>query len=284
VAYYLDAPEVENDQDLRHFHWQGNKRLVHLKAWKRKHNQPFIVHRTYRCADDWEELSDPSEKVSILSRELDLAISSWLDSSSGSAIYDRDGVYDHHELIGPYLCFYHFQNEARQSLSASGIVSQDAQLLLDYLSASTTPIAQEAEAMFASGKVTARLMPYLFKPGALVCFEESGDLVVCEQVSLLTMLPDEPKEGDLQHTVFQLSTVRIAFDGIFRRLRPYRHLMDFRAMGDEPLSIADLSVHPLSSIPSERQAELKRRGDTFMRCQEQLYVTYPSKEEHQDFV
>jgi len=284
VAYYLDAPEVENDQDLRHLHWQGNKRLVHLKAWKRKHNQPFIVHRTYRCADDWEELSEPSEKVTILSRELDLAISSWLDSSSGSAIYNRDGVYDHHELIGPYLCFYHFQNEARQSLSASGTVSQDAQLLLEYLGASTTPIAQETEAMFASGKVTARLMPYLFKPGALVCFEASDDLVVCEQVSLLAMLPDMPKEGDLRHTVFELFTSRIAFDGEFRRLRPVRHRIDFETIGDQPLSIADLPVQPLSSIPSERRAELKRRGDTFMRCQEHLYVTYPSRGGHQDFV
>jgi len=283
LAYYLDEPALENDRDLRHLHWQGNKQLTNLRAWTRKQKQPFIVHRMYRCAYDGEELSEPSEKVLVLSRELDCAIKSWLDSSTGSAIYNRDGVYNHHQLIGPYLCFYHFQDEARQSLSASGTVSQDAQLLLEYLSASTMPIAQEAETMFASGKTTARLMPYLFKPAALVCFEESGDVVVCEQVSLLTMFPDMPK-GDLQHTVFELFTVKIAFDGVFRRLRPHRHLIDLRTMEDEPLSIADLSVQPLSSISSERRAELKRRGDTFMRCQEQLYVTYPSREGHQDFV
>ena len=285
LAYYLDEPALENDQDLRHSHWQGNKHLTNLRAWTRKQNQPFIVYRMYSCADDGKELSESSEKVLVLSRELDHAIKSWLDASSGSAIYNRDGVYDHHELIGPYLCFYHFQHEARRSLSASGTVSQkqDAQLLLEYLSTSTTPIAQEAETMFASGKVTARLMPYLFKPGALVCFEESGDIVVCEQVSSLNMLPDVP-QGDLQHTVFELFTAEIAFDGVFRRLRPHRHLVDLRTMGDEPLDIAGLSVQPLSSISSERRAELKRRGDTFMRCQEQLYVTYPGREGHQDFV
>jgi hypothetical protein len=153
-------------------------------------------------------------------------------------------------------------------------------LLLDYLNASTKETAREAEAMFASGKVTAKLMPYLFKPGALVCFEESGDFVVCEQVSLLTVAFD----GDLQRRSFELSTVRIAFDGRFRRLHPFVHRIDFRAARDEPLDIADLTVRPLSSISSERREELKRRGETFMRCQKQLYVTYPSRGGHQDFV
>jgi hypothetical protein len=152
---------------------------------------------------------------------------------------------------------------------------------LEYLNESTASIAQEAETTFSSGKVTAKLMPYLFKPGALVCFEESGDLMVCEQVSLLTMLF---KGGDVQSRAFELFTTRIAFDGKFRRRRPLRQRIDFRAVGDEPLSIANLSVQPLSTISSERRAELKRRGETFIRCQKQLYVTYPSKGGHQDFV
>ena len=281
LAYYLDKPELENDRDLGHLHWQGNKQLTNLRAWTRKQDQPFIVHRMYSCADDGVELSDPSEKIAIMSPELDHAITSWLDASSGVAIYNSDGVYVNHELKAPYLCFYHFQHEARDLLSASGSVSQDALLLLDYLNASTKETAQEAETTFASGKVTAKLMPYLFKPGALVCFEESGDSVVCEQVSLLTMLSED---GDLQRRFFELFTVRIAFDGKFRRRRPVRHRIEFRALGDEPLKIADLSVQPLSSVSSERRAELKRRGETFMRCQKQLYVTYPSRGGHQDFV
>jgi hypothetical protein len=281
LASYLDEPELENDRDLRHLHWQGNKQLTNLRAWTRKQSQPFIAHRMYRCAREDEEPSDPSEKIAILSPELDHIIKSWLDASSGLAIYNSDGVYFDQELKSPYLCFYHFQHEVRDLLSASGSVSQDALLLLDYLNASTKETAREAEAMFASGKVTAKLMPYLFKPGALVCFEESGDFVVCEQVSLLTMFSEN---GDLQRRVFELSTVRIAFDGKFRRLRPFVHRINFRALGDEPLDIADLSVQPLSWIPSERRAELKRRGDTFLRCQKQLYVTYPSRGGHQDFV
>jgi hypothetical protein len=196
-------------------------------------------------------------------------------------------VYDR-ELEAPYLCFYHFQQEARQLLSASrdsfGSSSRDAPQLLDYLETSTAAITQEAEEMFASGKVTAKLMPYLFKPGALVCFEESGDSVVCEQTSLLRLF-GMPFEGrDLQRRSFDMSTVRIAFDGKFRRLRPFTHRVDFRSARDESLNIADLSVQPLSSITSARRTELKQRGETFIRCQKQLYVTYPCKEEHHDFV
>jgi hypothetical protein len=281
AAYYLDEPEIENDRDLRHWHWHGSKRVANSKVWTRKQKSPFIVYRMYRCMHERQELSEPSEKVIVLSRELDRVIMSWLDASSGPAIYNRAGVYTNYELEAPYLCFYHFQHEARQSLSASEDWCQDALPLLEYFNESTAMIAQEAETMFASGKVTAKLMPYLFKPGALVCFEESGDLVACEQVSLLTLLIEG---GDIQRRVFELFTVKIAFDGRFRRRRPIRQRIDFRAVGDEPLSIADLSVQPLSTISSERRAELKRRGETFMRCQKQLYVTYPSKGGHQDFV
>jgi hypothetical protein len=159
--------------------------------------------------------------------------------------------------------------------------SQEALHLLDYLETSMAVITREAEEVFASGKVTAKLMPYLFKPGALVCFKESDDTVVCEQTSLLIMSSDD---GDLQERSYELSTVRIAFDGKFRRLWPFTHRIDFRAARNEPLYIADLSVQPLSCIPSERRTELKRRGQTFIRCQKQLYVTYPGREGHHDFV
>jgi hypothetical protein len=281
AAYYLDEPEVENDRDLRHLHWQGNKRLTNSKAWTRQQTQPFLVHRIYRCVHEREKLSEPKEKILILSRELDRAIVSWLDSSPGLSIYNNNGAYFDYEFEAPYLCFYHFQHEAKQLLSASVGWSQDALPLLEYIHMSTAAAAREAETMFASGKVTARLMPYLFKPGALVCFEEFGHLVMCEQVSLLTMLS---KDGDPQRIIFELYTVRIAFDGKFRRLPPSRHRIDFKAAGDQPLNITDLSVQPLSSVSSKLRVELKRRGDIFMKCQEQLYVTYPSKGGHQDFV
>jgi hypothetical protein len=281
VACYLDKPELGNDRDLRHLHWQGSRRVANLKAWTRKQKHPFIVYCMYRCVHEREELSEPREKILVLSRELDRAIVSWLDSSVGLGVYNNNGAYVNYELGAPYLCFYHFQHEARQLMSASTSWSQDALPLLKYIHMSTAATAREAETMFASGKVTAKLMPYLFKPGTLVCFEEFGHLVVCEQASLLTI---PFKNGDPQRISYELYTVRIAFDGKFRRLPPFKHRIDFKAVGDQPLDITDLSVQPLSSVSRERRAELKRRGDIFMKCQRQLYVTYPSKGGHEDFV
>jgi hypothetical protein len=285
LTCYLDEPELESEHELGHLHWQGTKRVSNVKAWIRKQRQPFIIYRQYHCFHEQKEMSEPREKVRILSDELDNAIWSWLEASPGLTIYGNEGVYVNNEMEAPYLCFYHFRHEAGQFLSASGGLSgsssQDTLHLLDYLDTSTADITQEAEKVFASGKVTAKLMPYLFKPGALVCFKESEDFVVCEQTSLLNM---SSEDGDLQRRSYELSTVRIAFDGKFTRLRPLTHRIDFRATRDEPLSITDLSIQPLSGIPSERRAELKRRGETFMRCQKQLYVTYPSRGGHEDFV
>jgi hypothetical protein len=285
LASYLDEPELAKDRDLGHLHWQGSKRVANVKTWTRKQKHPFIVYRQYHCVHERKEISEPSEKIQILSDELHDVLLLWLEASPGLALYDDEAVYVDRELEAPYLCFYHFRHEARQLLSESGNSSgnsaQDALHLLNYLEMSTAAITREAEEVFASGKVTAKLMPYLFKPGALVCFQESEDFVVCEQASLLIV---SSEDRDLQQRSYELSTVRITFDGKFRRLRPFTHRIDFRAARDESLNIADLSVQPLSSIPSERRTELKRRGETFIRCQNQLYVTYPGKEGHHDFV
>ena len=280
-TYYLDEPELENDADLMHLHWQGNRQIINVKAWIRKQKQPFIVYRQYYCVHERKEFSVPSEMVRISSRKLDDAVTSWLAASPGLIIYSNKGVYTNNELRAPYLCFYHFRPEARHLLSASGSSSQESLSLLEYLDTSTAAIAQEAEEMFAAGKVNAKLMPYLFKPGALVCFEDSGDPVVCEQTSLLNVFSDP---GEFQRIFFELSTVKIAFDGKFRLLRPFKHRVDFGAARDEPVYIADLPVQPLSFISSKRRTELNRRGQTFMRCQKQLYVTYPGKGGHHDFV
>jgi hypothetical protein len=285
VTCYLDEPKLESDHELGHLHWQGTRHVTNGETWVRKQRQPFIVYRQYFCVHERKEILEPSEKIHVISDELHAILLSWLKASPGLATYGEEDVYTDNELEAPYLCFYHFRHEARQLLSASedltGSSSQDALQLLDYLEMSTEAITQEAEETFASGKVTAKLMPYLFKPGALVCFEETGNSVVCLQTSLL-ITPVE--DSDIQRRSYELSTVRIAFDGKFRHGRPFTKRIDFRAVRDEPLSIADLSVQPLSFIPSERRAELKRRGETFLRCQKQLYVTYPGKEGHHDFV
>jgi len=279
---YLDEPELENDQDLMHLHWQGKRHVTNVKAWIRKQNLPFVVYRRYYCVHERKELRASSESIHIRSRELDNALMSWLEASSGLAAYGDEGVYADNMLQAPYLCFYHFRNEAVQFLSASGSSSsQDTLSLLGYLDASTTAIAQEAEKMFTSGKVTAKLMPYLFKPGALVCFEESGNSVACEQTSVLTM---SFEDQDLQRKSFELTTKRVAFDGKFRHLRPSTHRIDIKVVGDQPVNISDLSVRPLSCLPSEHRLELARRGKTFLRCQKQRYVTYPSSGVHHDFV
>jgi hypothetical protein len=285
LTCYLDEPELESDHELAHLHWQGTRRVRNAENWVRKQKQPFIVRRQYHCVHERKKILEPSEKVRILSDELDDAVTSWLAASPGLAIYGNEGVYAENELEAHYLCFYHFRHEARQlfssSKNSSGSSSRDALQLLDYLETSTAAITQKAEEVFAAGKVTAQLMPYLFKPGALVCFEESGNSVVCQQTSLLTT-PFE--DVDLQERVYEISTVRIAFDGKFRHLRPFMHRINLRAARDESFNIADLSVQPLSSIPSTRRTELKQRGETFIRCQKQLYVTYQGKEGHHDFV
>ena len=286
VTCYLDEPKLESDHELGHLHWQGTRHVTNVGTWIRRQRQPFIVHRQYFCVHEQrKEIPEPGEKIHIISDELHAILLSWLKASPGLAIYGDEGVYAENELEAPYLCFYHFRHEARQFLSSSKNSSEsssrDALQLLDYLETSTAAMTQEAETVFAAGKVTAKLMPYLFKPGALVCFEASGDTLACEQTSLLII---SSENGDLQQRSYELSTVRIAFDGKFRRLRPFTHRIDFRAARDESLYISDLSVQPLSFIPSERRTELKRRGETFLSCQKQLYVTYSGSEGHHDFV
>ena len=207
----------------------------------------------------------------------------WLEACTGLAVHDQQAVYVRNELKAPYLCFFHFQLEAGQIMSMPGSASRDGLALLEYLNTATANIRQEAEEMFAVGKVSAELMPYLFKPGALVCFEENGTFVVSLQTSMLATWFEDP-DPDLQYKIYELSAVRTAFDGTFRRLSASKHRIDFGSVGGQPLNISDLSVQPLSCIPDNRRLELIRRGQIFMKCQRQLYVTYPSRGGQHDFV
>jgi hypothetical protein len=281
ASFYLDEPVLIDDRELEHRHWQGQRQVTNVNSWIRKQRTPFLVSRTHSCVHQREQPLGPSEQLVIYSNELDDVLRTWLRSSNGMSIYEQDRVYANKELRAPYTCFYHFGQEAKQLLSSAATPSPDASSLFEYLDTATVAIAKEADDTFASGKVTAELMPYLFKPGAVVCFEQFGNLIACEQASLLKMSHEDVA---LHRKTYVCSTSSIAFDGSFRSLAPAARQITVELPYGQLMEIQDLSVQPLAYITRERRLSLERRGDIFMRCEKQLYVTYPNEGGHHDFV
>lgn len=278
---YLDEPKLIDDRDLSHLHWQGQRQVTNLRAWTRKQTAAFIVYREYHCGHRREEPHGPSEVLTVRSDNLDDFMSTWLRAGLGLTIYDQEGVYIDGEMKAPYVCFYHFQHEARQLLSGSVASFPDALPLLEYLDTAIAAVKKESENAFATGKVNAELMPYLFKPGGVVCFEESGNIVACEQASVLQM---SHEDLTLHRKTYVCLTTQIAFDGTFRRLGSSRRHFSIQATADESVDIDKLSIQPLTHISNERRLDLKRRGEIFLKCQKHLYVTYPTGGGHHDFV
>jgi hypothetical protein len=275
ATYYID------DRELEHRHWQGQRQVTNVSSWIRRQKTPFLISRMYSCVHQREQPLGPSEKLVIYSNELDDVIRTWLRSSNGMSIYELHRVYAHKELSAPYTWFFHFGHEAKQMLSDAETPSPDASSLLEYLHTATVAIAKDANDSFGAGKVTAELMPYLFKPGAVVCFEQSGNLIACEQASVLTM---SHEDMTLHRKTYECSTSSIAFDGSFRYLAPTVRRITVELPYGQSMNIEDLSVQPLAYISSERRLSLERRGEIFMRCEQQLYVTYPNEGGHHDFV
>jgi hypothetical protein len=281
TTYHLDEPQLINDRDLGHLHWQGQRQITNIGSWIRRQKTPFVIYRRYRCIHQRDEPLDPDERLVVISDELDEALSAWFGMESGPSLYDRARTYAKRELYAPYVCFYHFQHEARQSLSDAGIPVWGASLLLEYLQTAIATVAQEAESVFASGRVTAEFMPYLFKPGSLVCFDHSGDLIACEQASVLKTTFED---SSLHRNSYECLATRVVFNGKFRRLDPSVRRFNVSFIGGQAINIEDLPVQPVAHITRERRLALERRGETFMRCEKQLYVTYPSEGGNHDFV
>ena len=141
---YFDEPKLEDDQDLMHLHWQGSRHVTSLKAWKRKQKPAFIIYRRYYCVHEPEKLLAHDERIHILSPKLDDGLMLWLEASSGLATYNEEAVYAENELKAPYLCFYHFRDEARQWLSAPESSSEESLLLLKYLDDSTAEVTSKS--------------------------------------------------------------------------------------------------------------------------------------------
>ena len=206
------------------------------------------MYRRYRCIQQRDEPVDPDERLVVISDELDEALSAWVKMESGPSIYGRHGTYTKRELYAPYVCFYHFQHEARQCLLDAGTPIWGASLLLECLQTTIVTVAQEAESMFASGRVTAEFMPYLFKPGSLICFDHSGDLIACEQAPVLkTTFEDSSLHGNS----YECLATRIVFNGKFRRLDPSVRRFDVSFDGGQAINIGDLPVQPVAHITRE---------------------------------
>jgi hypothetical protein len=281
TAYYLDEPLLISDRDLGHLHYQGQRQITNMRSWLRKQKTPFIVYRRYHCLHNRESPADPEERVLVKSDELDEVLSTWFRMSSGLSIYDRDGTYTERQLYAPYVCFFHFRHEARHLLFDPSPPVWGAPSLLEYLETAVAKVFQDAESIFATGKVTAELMPYLFKPGSLVCSEQSGDLVACEQASVLKTTDEDSIHYE---NGYEFRETRIVFDGKFRRLGPSMRYFTVSFEGGQAMTIEDLPFQPVAHISSERRAALEQRGKIFMRCEKQLYVTYPSEGGNHDFV
>lgn len=281
TTYHIDEPELIHDQELGHLHWQGQRQLTNIESWIRRQRTSFVIFRCYHCVHKRNESLDPDERLVVISDELDEALSAWFRTGAGLSIYDQDQTYRNRELYAPYVCFFHFEHEATQSLSDTDVPIWGARSFLEYLQTTMVTVAQEVESMFATGRVSAELMPYLFKPGSLVCFDQSGDLIACEQASVLKMTGEDILRN---RNSYECLTTRIVFDGRFRRLDSPKFTFDVNFVGGRAVNIEDLPVQPVACISEERRLALERRGETFMKCEKQLYVTYPSEGGNHDFV
>lgn len=280
LVSYLDEPQLLYDRDLQHLHWHGQRRLRNVAAWERRQRIPFLITRQYECSyastissavGEAVHSHRYTEKIHIRTSKLQNFLKSWLQANEGLAIYGRSQVYVDNTLTAPYLCFHHFGDEARQIVAGSERLASEASLLMEYLTSATEPTLTKANKMFSSGKINAELMPYLFRPGGIICFRESGSFVAYEQASPLKR---ERADPIARRTSYSCKLRGIVFDGQFWHVEKPRAEITIAAFGDQVVDIASLAVQPLEYTMKERRLSLKRRGEIFMSCRKRKYVTY----------
>jgi hypothetical protein len=194
----------------------------------------------------------------------------------GLSIYESSDVYSGRTMTAPYICFYHFKDEAIQQSKNFDGLEPETSLLMDYLQEATDPMASKAGGFFASGKVTAELMPYLFPPGGLVCLKDLGNWIVCEQTSLLRVVQESGTQRQLRQVTFRCSMSRLTYDGEFRRVTHADQTVSVATAEDRAAVIEKLLIRPLSHVPVDLQHDLNRRGTMFLRFRRGQYVMCPN--------
>jgi hypothetical protein len=299
TALFLDEPRLFK-HDTMAAALRGREPLKETD-WSQNSNISFVIYRIYSCTDyqsrayegmrgatglfgghgpeeillkhDLEEPATPErEYMEIYSDHLREGIQSTIRRQCFKES-PLDGWESGHNMLAPYLYFYHIRSSLRAVQEALPSIQRvHVTLLLEYLESRFGSEYDDAENLFRSGHVTRDHIHKLFGPCQVLVMKEGGHLVTVQTKNcpLLQTLP------------IRMDCERWYFDGRFGKSMQ-RVVVSFPggASNRAPLKIKlnSLAAYPLSWADPEIRAMISKRGRTFLTFHQPRFVRYDSSNE-----
>ncbi|KAI1333747.1 hypothetical protein F5Y15DRAFT_326459 [Xylariaceae sp. FL0016] len=293
---FLDRPRYhagDNSADAL----RGTSPLHDVSAYLEDHpTVSFVVYRTYSCdehhslvfgnrgstfrdasefADDVFALLDDSvsavpqrEHMTLHNSSLKNAISA-LRSKRPELEPQLQGWERGHNLIAPYLHFYHVRHLLRDNRTCVETTQgQVLDILLEYLETNFGTEYEEADALFSKGFVTEKHFHKLFGPREVLATKDEGHYVAIAA----THCPSPNSR------MIQVRCDRWFFDGQFsKRTEEIVIQWPRHQYAAEDMMIDSLPIFPLRFNP-DLHLRLRNRGDMFWSCRKRRLISYQALE------
>ena len=305
---YLDKPQyIHGDQGSSHL--LGRLPVLNIDLYIERHPQiAFLVYQDYAC-DNHEPskrvktgskldnssqgIPTPKESIHVVCKVLEAALNDIYNidlNSSGTGYKTRDTDAEQ-EISAPYLFVYNGRASQRQRtpcLDKSG--RQQIGVFMDFIKANYDAEYDEADTMFANGRISPRFVPFLFTPNTIVVGKEDGQdmaYMAVESPVELDLHPKSPsfkvvhashasntestkvKKQKRQH--WSLRAWSWSYDGNFQRTDT-ELFVNYPESHSESKLIQELNVYPLKYADSILRKRLRERGRKFWECRSRKYV------------
>ncbi|CAM1504720.1 Fc.00g023110.m01.CDS01 [Cosmosporella sp. VM-42] len=298
-TYFRDVPKMHKG-DRRSDQLRGHMGIDHLEEFEARPSMAFALIKEYECfcrsgstsnhivgykdgklAKDSPLAKSIGEHVQF-GKRLQNAVKDVIISHPSSFDGFASGI-DYHCLRNPYLPFYIHNKKFLELADNSGLepVSLDSiKLVCKWFEEHCQKDWDEADRLFSRGKVTAKHLDKLFRPGELVLDQKK------DQRGLIWVLKIENYPWTSEdHDVNEIVATRWEFNGTFQK-KKLALIANASSMSDDDafwrggdIDITSLTKYPLRFADLGVREKLIARGHKFWSCRTKRLVAYSEEAE-----
>jgi DNA polymerase III delta prime subunit len=244
----------------------------------------FLVYRDYHLesmsCESFDELESQvhhtGECIFTSAKDLTTGVSEFLESKPALG---TDNIFNGNQvLVAPYLVVYHTRHVLENTLNkVNDKQRRQLTLLFDYILSEYADVYKTVDSLLERGKINARYIKYLFKPGDILVEGREDDTRGVLATSWLDSAPGSQQPKKSMHgksmVRWQVFASSWRFNGVFSHLKEPLHL-DILDSDDSEIDISSLRLRPLAFVQEIWVERLRRRGEMFWKCRDRHFVSH----------
>lgn len=283
-------------------HLQCNQDIVIAvyKKYRAPYGSPTYIAKQVK-SDTMPPPRPYDESIQLVSVDMRLAVEQYLQARGALEREFPTKLSLANSIPAPYLFWYRSRHTPQDLSVLSPIHLRSMQFLTGWIESNYKSQYNEFEEKLSRGRVSRKFMKFIFAPGDVIVFKDSGQ----QKAYLTTEVPpiqeyephhyrrlhvedpfesneSEPSDGKngVKHSWrWSVPCWSIGYDGEFYKVPTTLELELDAETHDAEVSLADLNILPLRLAGEAVEQQLRRRGHTFWSCRVKRFVAYRADEE-----